>query len=102
MNSVILDFSSSGEGNGGGGGGFGGQQALRNRINSLKSDIVGSQSLPTVIQSNRLDSYLKELNDTIGQVNTTINTTLPALYKQLNNSNIYPSLGETIKPVTKP
>jgi hypothetical protein len=91
-----------GRGGGEGGGGFGGQQALRNRIDSLKSDVIGSQSVPTAIQANRLDTYIKELNDTIGQLNSTINSTLPSLFKQLNDNNIHPSFGEAIKPVTKP
>ena len=40
----------------GGGGGFGGgPQPLRNRINSLKSEVVGSQSLPTQVQSTQVD-----------------------------------------------
>jgi hypothetical protein len=88
-------------GGGEGGEGGGGQQALRNRINSLKSDVIGSQSVPTTIQAARVDTYLKELNDTIGQVNAAISNTLPSLFKQLNDSNIHPSFGEAIKPVSR-
>ena len=91
-----------GGGGGGGGGGEGegpaGRQALRNSINSLKSDIIGSQSIPTAIQSSRLESYLKDLNDAVNQLNSVISTTLPALYKQLNDNNIRPTM-EPIKPV---
>ena len=96
----------AGAGGRGGGGepgeGGGGQQALKNRIDSLKSDVVGSQSLPTAIQANRLDSFLKELNDAVNQVNAAINNTMPALFKQLNDSNIHPSFGEPLKPVRQP
>jgi hypothetical protein len=89
------------EGGGGGGGGGGGQQAIAGRINSLKSEIIGSQSLPTQIQSTRVDAYLKELNDAVGQLNTIIDTTLPNLFRQLSDNNIHPTFGDPVKPVTR-
>jgi len=95
-------LAGSGRGFGGEGGeGGGGQQALRNRIDSLKSEVIGSQSPPTANQTSRLDAYLKELNDAVGQVNSAISSTLPALYKQLNDNNIRPTFGEPLKPVTR-
>ncbi len=91
-----------GEGGGGGGGeGGGGNQPLRGRITSLKSDVVGSQTVPTAVQMRRVDEYSKELNDAVSNVNGWINTKLPALYKQLGDSNIHPSIGEPIKPVVR-
>ena len=83
------------------GGGGGGQQTIQGRINGLKSEIIGSQSLPTQIQSTRLDAYLKELNDTVGQLNMTINSMLPNLFRQLTDNNIHPTFGDYVKPVTR-
>lgn len=74
---------------------------MRNRINGLKSEVIGSQSVPTAIQSSRVDTYLKELNDLTAQMNTAITRTMPALYKSLNDNNIRPNFGEAIKPVTR-
>ena len=82
----------------GGGGGFR-SRALSDRIDRLKAALMGSQSLPTVIQSDRLELFLEELNDVVGRVNTSINSTLPNLYRQLNDNNIYPIPSEPIKPV---
>jgi photosystem II stability/assembly factor-like uncharacterized protein len=84
---------------GGGGGGGGGNQPLRNRINALKSEVVGSQSLPTVLQSSLVESYRKQLTELVGQVNTVIKDGLPGVYKQLSDSNIFPGVGEPIAPV---
>ena len=72
---------------------------LSDRIDRLKAAIMGSQSLPTVIQSDRLELFLEELNDVVGRVNTSINSTLPNLYRQLNDNDIYPIPSEPIKPV---
>ena len=82
----------------GGGGGFR-SRALSDRIDRLKAALMGSQSLPTMIQSDRLELFLEELNDVVGRVNTSINSTLPNLYRQLNDNNIYPIPSEPIKPV---
>jgi photosystem II stability/assembly factor-like uncharacterized protein len=91
-----------GEGGGGGGGeGGGGNQPLRGRITSLKSDVVGSQSVPTAVQMRRLEEYSKELNDVVAAVNNWLATRLPGLYKQLADSNIHPAVGEPIKPVVR-
>jgi hypothetical protein len=92
-------IAGAGGGRGGGGGGFGGPQPLRNRINSVKSEVVGSQSLPTQVQSSQVAAFRKQLADAIAQVNAVITTTLPNLYKQLNENSIYPSVGEPIKVV---
>jgi photosystem II stability/assembly factor-like uncharacterized protein len=90
----------SGAGGGRGGGGFGGgPQPLRNRINSLKSEVVGSQSLPTQVQSAQVPVFRKQLGDLVDRVNNVIMTALPSLYKQLHENSIYPSVGEPIKLV---
>lgn len=88
-----------GGGGGGGGEGGGGAQPLRNRISSLKTEVIGSQSLPTQVQSLQVEAFRKQLTDLIGQLNTVITSTLPSLYKQLNENSIYPSVGEPIKLV---
>ena len=82
----------------GGGGGFG-SQALSAGIDRLKAALMGSQSLPTVIQSDQHELFLEELNDVVGRVNTSINSTLPNLYRQLNEHDIHPIPGEPIRPV---
>jgi photosystem II stability/assembly factor-like uncharacterized protein len=88
-----------GQGGGGGGGGFGGQQAVRNRINSLKQEVIGSQSLPTRVQIGQVDALQKQLGTLVGQLNSIITTALPNLHKQLNENNIFPSVGDPIKLV---
>jgi hypothetical protein len=87
-----------GQGGGGGGEGEGGGQPLRNRINGLKSEVIGSQSLPTVVQTALVETYRKQLADLVGQLNTVITTGLPGLYKQLNENRIFPG-GDAISPV---
>jgi photosystem II stability/assembly factor-like uncharacterized protein len=94
-----MAIAGAGGGRGGGGGFGGGPQPLRNRINSLKSEVVGSQSLPTQVQSTQVPAFRKQLGDLVERVNTVITTTLPSLYKQLNENSIYPSVGEPIKLV---
>jgi hypothetical protein len=93
-------IAGSGQGGGGGGGeGPGGPQPLRNRINALKQEVIGSQSLPTRVQSTLVETLQKQLSETVGQVNAMITTTLPGVYKQMNESNIYPGVGEPISLV---
>ncbi len=89
-----------GQGGGGGGGGGGGAQPVRNRINALKSEVIGSQSLPTRVQTSQVEVVRQLLTDLVGQVNTVISTSLPGLYKQLSESNIHPGLVvmQPIKP----
>jgi photosystem II stability/assembly factor-like uncharacterized protein len=82
-----------------GAGGGGGPQPLRNRINGLKSEVVGTQSLPTRVQSSQVEAFQKQLADLVGQVNAAISTGLPGLYKQLQENAIYPSAGEPISLV---
>jgi len=94
-----LDLVGAGGGRGGGGGGDGTGGPLRNRIRSLKGELIGSQSVPTAIQVTQLDGSLKELNDFVAQLNTAIATTMPNLYKQLADNNIGPGIGEPIKPI---
>jgi hypothetical protein len=94
-----LRTSIAGSGEGFGGGGGGGTQPLRNRINSLKSEVIGSQSLPTRVQSALVETLQKQLSEVVGQVNTVITTTLPGVYKQMNESNIYPGVPEPITVV---
>lgn len=89
----------AGGGGFGGGGGGGGSPPVRNGINGLKSELMQSQSPPTVIQSERYERLRQELNDLVGRVNASINTTLPNLYRQLNDNNIHPALGDPIRPV---
>jgi photosystem II stability/assembly factor-like uncharacterized protein len=87
----------TGQGFGGGGGeGPGGPQPLRNRINSLKQEVIGSQSLPTRVQTTTMETLQKQLGETVGQVNTVITTTLPGVYKQMHENNIYPGVGDPI------
>lgn len=89
-----------GAGRRGGGGGFGDRpQPIQRRISGLKGDLIGSQTLPTAIQSKRAREYLEELNGLIGEVNQIEETTLPTLYKQLANNKIFPTEGEPIKRV---
>lgn len=85
-----------GGGGGGGGEGPGAPQPLRNRINALKQEVIGSQSLPTRVQATLLETLQKQLSEAVGQVNTVITSTLPGLYKQMNDSSIYPGVGEAI------
>jgi hypothetical protein len=85
-----------GFGGGGGGEGPGGPQPLRNRINSLKAEVIGSQSLPTRVQTTTMETLQKQLGETVGQVNTVITTTLPGVYKQMHENNIYPGVGDPI------
>ena len=80
---------------GAGGGGFG-SQALSDRIDRLKAALMGSQSLPTAIQSDQFEMFLGELNDVVGRVNASINSTLPDLYRQLNDHDIHPIPGEPL------
>jgi hypothetical protein len=89
-------IAGSGQGGGGGGGFGGGTQPLRNRINSLKSEVIGSQSLPTRVQSGLVETLQKQLSDLVSQVNTVITSTLPGVYKQMTESNIFPGVGEPI------
>jgi hypothetical protein len=91
-----LRTSIAGSGQGGGGGFGGGTQPVRNRINSLKSEVIGSQSLPTRVQSGLVESLQKQLSDLVGQVNTVITSTLPGVYKQMTENNIFPGVGEPI------
>ncbi|HEX7282278.1 MAG TPA: hypothetical protein VF239_09500, partial [Vicinamibacterales bacterium] len=83
---------------GGGGGGGGGPQPLRNRINSLKQEMIGSQSLPTRLQLAQVEAVQKQLATLVGQINEVIVASMPALYKQLSESNIHPGLG-TVPPI---
>ena len=91
--------TAGGQGGGGGGGGGGAQQAVRNRINSLKQDVIGSQSLPTRLQLTQVEALQKQLAALVAQVNAAITTGLPGLYRQLSESGIFPSAGEAIRPV---
>ena len=87
-------------GPGGGGGGFGGgTQPLRNRINGLKSEVIGSQSLPTAVQTQRIETYRSELAKRVDEVNAAITGTLPGVYKQLHDQDIHPGVTEPIKMV---
>jgi photosystem II stability/assembly factor-like uncharacterized protein len=89
-----------GQGGGGGGGeGFGGPQPLRNQINALKTEVIGSQSLPTRVQIALLERLQKQLGEQVGQLNTVITNELPGLHKQLNDNSIFPKVGEPIKLV---
>lgn len=100
----VKDLRTKALGTGGGGGqgeGGGGSQPLRGRINSLKGEAVTSQSLPTAVQTRRIDEFSKELETVVSDVNAWITTKLPDLYKQLNDNNIRPGIGETIKPLEK-
>ena len=72
---------------------------MRNRVNGLKQEVIGSQSLPTRVQLGQVEVVQKQLATAVGQVNNVITTALPALYKQLNDSGIVVSAGEPIKPV---
>ena len=65
---------------------------MRNRINALKSEVIGSQSLPTRVQLAQVEVVRQLLTDLVGQVNTVIASSLPGLYKQLSDSNIHPGL----------
>jgi hypothetical protein len=78
----------SGQGGGGGGGGGGGATIL-GRVRGLKGELIGSQSLPTQMQSARLESTLVELNAAVAELNTVV-AALPALYRQLADNNIVP------------
>ena len=80
----------------GGGEGPGGVQPLRNRINGLKSEVIGSQSLPTRVQSTLVETLQKQLSEAVGQVNTVITSTLPAVYKQMSDSGIFLGVPEPI------
>jgi hypothetical protein len=96
---TTLQTSIAGQGGqgGGGGGGGGGAQPVRNRINSLKQEVIGSQSLPTRVQMTQVDALQKQLAALVGQVNSVITSTLPSLHKQLHENSIFPSVGEPIK-----
>jgi hypothetical protein len=89
-------IAGTGQGFGGGGEGPGGGQPLRNRINGLKTEVIGSQSLPTRVQTTLMETLQKQLSDAVGQVNTVITATLPGVYKQMHENNIYPGVGEPI------
>jgi photosystem II stability/assembly factor-like uncharacterized protein len=80
----------------GGGGGGGGAQPLRNRINGLKGEVIGSQSLPTRVQMSQVDAFQKQLAELINRVNTVIASTLPGVYQQLHENSIYPRASEPI------
>lgn len=84
----------------GGGGGGGAAQPVRNRINSLKGEVIGSQSLPTRVQLAQVEVVQKRLGDLVAQLNGVIATDLPALYQQLSQNNIHPGLAVVapIKP----
>ena len=94
-----LRISLIGAGGRGGGGGGGGAAGVRNRINGLKGDLITSQSLPTAAQTVQLDTDLKTLNAVVVQLNTTLGTTIPALFKQLADNNVRVGFGEPIKPI---
>jgi photosystem II stability/assembly factor-like uncharacterized protein len=85
-----------GQGGGGGGGGGGGAQPIRNRINGLKGEVIGSQSLPTRVQMTQVATFEKQLTELVNRVNTVITTSLPGVYKQLHENSIYPRVGEPI------
>ena len=89
-------IAGSGQTGGGGGGGGGGPQPLRNRINALKQEVIGSQSLPTRVQSTLVETLQKQLSELVGQLNTVITSALPGVYKQMTESNIFPGVGEPI------
>jgi photosystem II stability/assembly factor-like uncharacterized protein len=83
--------------------GYAGERAppepLRDRIRSLKTELIGSQSLPTTSQFAELEGNLAELNNLVVKINATITTTMPSLYQQLAASNIRPPQGEPVKLV---
>jgi hypothetical protein len=81
--------------------GFGRAETLRGRINTLKDAISRSQTLPTAVQAEQMDTCLKELSTLVNQINTLITSTVPNVYKQLYDNNIRPSLGDPIKPLTR-
>jgi hypothetical protein len=47
-----------------------------------------------------LEAYFKDLNDLLSEINTITSTTMPALYKQINYSDVGPAF-EAIKPVAR-
>jgi photosystem II stability/assembly factor-like uncharacterized protein len=83
------------------GGGAGGTAPVQGRVRGLKSELIASQSLPTANQSAQLASADRDLNELVAQVNTVITATMPALYKQLAESNIHPFVGEPVKPIRR-
>ena len=50
----------------------------------------------TRVQTTTMETLQKQLGETVGQVNTVITTTLPGVYKQMHENNIYPGVGEPI------
>jgi photosystem II stability/assembly factor-like uncharacterized protein len=98
---AALRTAIAGSGGPGGGGFGGGVQPLRNRINGVKTEVVGSQSLPTAVQMSQVETLRKQLTEQVDQLNAVITTTLPGLYKQLHENSIHPSVGDPIKVVAR-
>lgn len=88
-----------GTGGRGGGGGEGG--GLRNRIRTLKGELIGSQSRPTTMQTQRLGTSAAELDEVTAAVNMFIDTRLPALHRQLSAEGIYPKPANPIRPMPR-
>jgi photosystem II stability/assembly factor-like uncharacterized protein len=70
---------------------------LRFRIGGLKGGILSSTSRPTETQMRMMSEARALLEKTVDEANALINS-LPALYKELAESGIYPS---PVKPISK-
>jgi hypothetical protein len=51
------------------------------------------------VQSGLVETLQKQLSERVAQVNTVITNTLPGIYKQMTENNIFPGVGAPITVV---
>jgi hypothetical protein len=70
---------------------------LPGQIGNLKTQLMGSTTLPTDLQRRLLRTHRDDLLPLIERVNAVIGTGMPALHKALGTSGVYPPLPPPVK-----
>ncbi|MEZ4415445.1 MAG: hypothetical protein R3E10_06795 [Gemmatimonadota bacterium] len=72
---------------------------VRQRINGLKSQVIGAQALPTALQQETFAGIRPDLDAVVADINAAIERTLPELYRLLADNGIQGLPVKTIPPV---
>jgi hypothetical protein len=93
---------SGGGGRGGGRGEGGEEQPVRAVVTGAKSQIMSSSSPPTAYQAKAATEGLRQYATLVKDLNDTVTTALPALYKMLSDNKIAVPAMKPITPVKLP
>src|SRR5262249_19583562 len=74
-------------------------QALRAQVNTTKTQIMASTSLPTASQLQSAKDSRDAYGKLVADLNDAIATAVPALYKHLSDAGIRPAAMKAIAPV---